>query len=173
MQDLQGQTGPGCVFSWQGAVGRSVWLGTPRLPEAGPKSTLATRTQPCPHVHPSTHMHTYTHTHMLLPQEQGRQRPDDKATGFSLPQRGKVVSSASLVLASCAGSQGGCAAERGRLHGAGGKVHGRKRTHGRAHNATGSPPRLGTLQIHDGQMNNREPLNPVKSVGLLLLFGFL
>lgn len=58
MQDLQGQTGPGCVFSWQGAVGRSVWLGTPRLPEAGPKSTLATRTQPCPHVHPPTHTHT-------------------------------------------------------------------------------------------------------------------
>lgn len=79
---------------------------------------------------------TPTHTHTLLPQEQSRQRPDDKATGFSPPQRGKVVSSASLVTASCAGSQGGRAAERGRLHGADGKVHG----HNVHTSATGSLP---------------------------------
>lgn len=79
---------------------------------------------------------TSTHPHTLLPQEQGRQQPDDRATGFTVPQRRKVVSSASLVTASCAGSQVGCAAERGRLHGADGTVHDRQCTH----SAPGTPP---------------------------------
>lgn len=115
VQDLQGQTDP-AVFSHgrvrSAAPSGSGFRGSRRR---GPRA-------PWPPVLSLAHM--YIHPHTLPPQEQGRQRPDDKATGFSLPQREKVVSSASLAPASCAGSQGGRAAERGRLHVVDGKVHG-------------------------------------------------
>lgn len=85
-----------CVFSWQGAVGCSIWQ---QLPTAGPRA-------PWPPVLSIAHVHAPTHT--LLPQDQGRRRPDDEATGFTLRRGGKVVSSHSVVLASCAPSQGLC-----------------------------------------------------------------
>lgn len=83
-----------CVFSWQGAVGCSVWQ---QLPTAGPRA-------PWPPVLSIAHVHAPTHT--LLPQDQGRRRPDDEATGFTLRRGGKVVSSHSVVLVSCAPSPG-------------------------------------------------------------------
>lgn len=104
-----------CVFSWQGAVSYFVWLALCSS-WGRPKSTLATRTQFCPHVH------------TLPPQDQGRRRPDDKGTGFSLGLRENLCPLPMWFLCPTQDHKG-CAAKHSRLHRLGWKIPDHKHTH--------------------------------------------